>query len=443
MKQTNKKTSLIQKVHSFILLDLWRLNIAKKSRIFSGSIQLLRVLVIAIRGFLKDNCGQKASALTYYSLLAVVPIAAMAFGFAKGFGFDMYLENYVRNALEGKEEIINQILEFTESMLAKTQGGVIAGIGFLVLVWSIIKVLGNVEMSFNQIWSINKQRSMVRKLSDYMTIVIFAPILFIISNSATNAVSNYLVELAQESTLVSHMYGFISIIFKLIPSSLIWLTFAFFYIIMPNTKVKFSSALLGGIIAGGIFQITQYFYIKFQVGVSSYNAIYGSFAALPLFLIWLQTSWTIVLLGAEIAYATQNIQNFEHEIEATQMSISLREKICIWILHFVILKFESNQAPPTSDNICDSLNIPHRIIKQCITQLVNADLVYEVKTDNEKVFGYAPAISIQKLTIEVTLSHLRSSGITELPYTNSEIFEKISPLYANLESSKQICVKDI
>lgn len=443
MKQTNKKTSLIHKIQNFIVLDLWRLNIAKKSRVFSGSIQLLRVLVIAIRGFLKDNCGQKASALTYYSLLAVVPIAAMAFGFAKGFGFDMYLENYVRSALEGKEEIINQILEFSESMLAKTQGGIIAGIGFLVLVWSIIKVLGNVEMSFNQIWSISKQRSLVRKLSDYMTIVIFAPILFIISNSATNAISIYLVELAQESTLVSHMYGFISIIFKLIPYSLIWLTFTFFYIIMPNTKIKFSSALLGGIIAGGIFQITQFFYIKFQVGVSSYNAIYGSFAALPLFLIWMQTSWTIVLLGAEIAYATQNIQNFEHEIEATQMSISLREKICIWILHFVIQKFESNQAPPTSDDICNLLDIPHRIIKQCITQLVNAHIVYEVKTDNEKVFGYAPAIDIQKLTIDVTLSHLRSSGITELPYTNNEIFKKIAPLYTNLESSKHVCIKDI
>lgn len=134
MKHRAEKTSLIQKIHTFIVLDLWRLNIAKKSRLFSKSVQLLRVFVIAIRGFINDKCSQKASALTYYSLLAIVPIAAMAFGFAKGFGFDKYLETYIRSFLEGKDEIINQILEFSESMLAKTQGGIIAGIGFLMLV---------------------------------------------------------------------------------------------------------------------------------------------------------------------------------------------------------------------------------------------------------------------------------------------------------------------
>ncbi|MCK9561279.1 MAG: YihY/virulence factor BrkB family protein [Bacteroidales bacterium] len=443
MKHKAEKTSLIQKIHTFIVLDLWRLNIAKKSRLFSKSVQLLRVFVIAIRGFINDKCSQKASALTYYSLLAIVPIAAMAFGFAKGFGFDKYLETYIRSVLEGKDEVINQILEFSESMLAKTQGGVIAGIGFLVLVWSIIKVLGNVEMSFNQIWTITKQRSIVRKISDYMTIVIFTPILLIISTNATNSVSTYVHNLAQNSEIISHMYGFITIIFKLVPYSLIWLTFTFFYFIMPNTKVKFSSALLGGVIAGGIFQIVQYFYVQFQIGVSNYNAIYGSFAALPLFLIWLQMSWTIILLGAEIAYATQNLQYFEHEIESTNMSVSLREKLCIWTLHSIIHTFEKNQTPPTTNDLRISLDIPHRIIKQIVTELVDAHLVYEVKTDNERVFGYTPAVFIQSLTIETVLAHLRTTGFTKLPYINSATFDKISSLYTDFESSKHICIKDI
>lgn len=441
-KQVQKQT-IFSKVSHFFSHDLWSHAGQRRTARVKTLIHLLRVIVLAFRGFVQDNCYQKASALTYYSLLAIVPIVAMAFGFAKGFGFDTYLYQYLQDTLKEQEDILLQVMEFSESLLAKTQGGVIAGIGFLILVWSVIKVLGNVEMSFNQIWYINKQRSFIRKISDYMTIMIFAPILFIISNGATIAISEHMNVLAQESTLISHMYGFFSLIFKLIPYSLIWLAFSFLYIIMPNTKVSFSSALTGGIIAGIIFQLVQFLYVEFQVGVSKYNAIYGSFAALPLFLIWLQTSWTIVLLGAEIAYATQNVQNFEYEVETETMSVTLREKLCIWILNTIVTRFDTETSPPTSEDLCEILDIPHRMVKHGVVTLLKAGLINEIKTENEKVFAYAPAIAIQKLSFQKTLTKLRNAGTTNLPFTNNEVLEKITPLYENISEHPTSLIKDI
>src|SRR5690554_5608085 len=439
--KTIKLQKIVQQSKHFVQEELWKSRLTKKSKLFSLSIAFLRILVIAIRSFIQDKCQQKASALTYYTLMAIVPIAAMAFGIAKGFGFDNYLESYLQEMLADNQEIFEWIISFSESMLAKTQGGLIAGIGFIVLVWSIIKVLGNVEKSFNQIWYINKQRSFTRKISDYMTIMIFAPILFIISISATNTATEYMHNIAQDSELISRMYGLISLGLHLIPYSLIWFTFTFLYIVMPNTKVNFSSALLGGIIAGIIFQIIQYFYIKFQIGVSTYNAIYGSFAALPLFLIWLQLSWTIVLLGAEIAYAAQNVKNYEHDFDIENLSVSFREKICIVILRNIVKKFRQGQTPPTSQEICNELELPHRIIKQGVVQLLNANLIHEVKTDNEKMFAYSPAIPIDILDIEISLQYLRNAGTTELP--TSDKLSKISLIYEKFDTHKKTKIQDI
>ncbi|MFW5852110.1 MAG: YihY/virulence factor BrkB family protein [Bacteroidota bacterium] len=439
--KTVKLQEIIQRSKHFVQEELWKSQLTKKSKLLSLSVAFLRILIIAIRGFIQDKCTQKASALTYYTLMAIVPIAAMAFGIAKGFGFDSYLEKYLHKMLADNQEILEWIISFSESMLAKTQGGIIAGIGFIVLVWSIIKVLGNVEKSFNQIWYINKQRSFTRKISDYMTIMIFAPILFIISISATNTVTDYMHNIAQNSEFISNMYGLISLGLHLIPYSLIWFTFTFLYIVMPNTKVNFSSALLGGIIAGIIFQIVQYFYIKFQIGVSTYNAIYGSFAALPLFLIWLQLSWTIILLGAEIAYAAQNVKNYEHDFDIENLSVSFREKICIVVLHNIVNKFKQGHTPPTSQDICNELELPHRIITQGIVQLLNAHLIHEVKTDNEKMFAYSPAIPIDILDIEISLQHLRNAGTTELP--TSDKLSKISLLYENFDTHKKTKIQDI
>ena len=439
----NEKKGQIAKILKFISNDVWSINIKKVSSGKSFVIRLLRVIILAFKGFNEDRCMEKASALTYYTLLSIVPIAAMAFGFAKGFGFDKYLEQFLIEKLSDKKEILEQILDFSKKLLANTQRGIIAGIGIVVLLWSVINILGNIESAFNQIWSINKQRSFIRKISDYLTIMLLAPVFFIISSSATSFISVYIKTLAESIPWINSFYGLISIGLNLLPYSLIWLAFAFLYMVMPNTKVKFKSAFLAGIISGIVFQIVQYFYFKFQIGVISYNAIYGSFAAIPLFLVWMQTSWIIVLLGAEIAYATQNVTNFEFELETKQLSNSIKTKLALWVLHNIIIRFEHGDSPLTSQEISEKLDIPHRITKLVLNILQEARLINETKTIDEKSFAYSPAISTDKLHISFCVEKINNSGINTLEINNSESFSKISELVSNFSYSNDIQLKNI
>lgn len=440
---TTTKKSFIQIGIKFITNDIWSINIKKVSSSQSFFIKLLRVIILAFRGFKEDRCIEKASALTYYTLISVVPIVAMALGFAKGFGFDTYLQEYLIEKLKDKKEILDQILEFSNSLLANTQNGIVAGIGIVVLLWSVIKVLGSIESSFNEIWSVNKQRGFVRKISDYITIILLAPLFIIISSSATSLIGDYITTLSESTPWIKSFYGLITILFNLLPYSLIWLVFAFLYIVMPNTKVTFSSAILGGVIAGIVFQTVQYFYIKFQVGVTSYNAIYGSFAAIPLFLIWMQTSWIIVLLGAEIAYATQNVKNFEFEFISKQLSHTIKLKLSLWILHYIIQRFENGEYPLTSQELSDKLDLPHRITKSILITLLEAQLVLEIKTADEKSFAYSPAISTDTLTIQYCINKINTAGIDAIEISDTDSYEKLSKIVSNYTYHNKTQLKDI
>lgn len=443
MTQTNKTKGYIASILTFITKDIWSINIKKLSSRKSFFIRLVRVIILAVRGFNEDRCIEKASALTYYTLFSLVPIAAMAFGVAKGFGFDTYLEEYLTEKFHDKQELLNQILEFSNSMLANASGGIIAGIGIVVLLWSVIKVLGNIERSFNEIWAVNKQRTFVRKISDYLTIMLLAPIFIIISSSATSQISLYITSLQQSVPWISQVYGLISIALNLLPYSLIWLAFACLYIVLPNTKVSFKSAFLGGMIAGIVFQIIQYYYIKFQIGVTSYNAIYGSFAAIPLFLFWMHLSWIIVLMGAEIAYATQNVKNFEFELETKQLSHSLKMKLSLWIMHRIIIDFEQGQLPKTSEQLSTSLDIPHRITKMIVNILLDAHLINETKTGEEKSFGYSPAMSTDILTIGYCVETIHNAGINSLDISHVEEFNTITAVFNTWKVEDNVLLKRI
>lgn len=440
---TAHKQGTFAKLLKFITKDIWSINIKKLSARKSFVIRLVRVIILAIRGFNEDRCNEKASALTYYTLLSLVPIAAMALGFAKGFGFDKYLTEYLTEQFHDKKELLDQILEYSNATLKNTQSGVVAGIGIVVLLWSVIKVLGNIESSFNEIWSVNKERTIVRKVSDYLTIMLLAPVFIIISSSATAQISIYIQKMADSIPWVNSFSGIISLGLNLLPYSLIWLAFAFLYIVLPNTKVSFKSAFLGGVIAGIIFQLVQFIYFKFQIGVSSYNAIYGSFAAVPLFLIWMQTSWTIVLLGAEIAYATQNVTNYEYELETKLLSHELKLKLSLWILHDIIRLFEEGNTPLTSVQLSEKLGIPHRITKLILNTLLQAQLINETKTTDEKSFAYSPARSTDVLSVDYCVKQINTIGITELEIHDSKEFQAISKIisedtFMNSQLLKQI-----
>ncbi len=430
--ETNDKGKLAKILH-FITIDVWSINLKKISDRNYKLIRFLQISILSVKSFIQKRCLEKASALTYYTVLSIVPIAAMAFGIAKGFGFDKNIEDYLIELCGDKQDLVDMIINFSESMLARTQGGLIAGIGIVVLLWSVIKVMGNIESAFNEIWSVNKQRSLNRKLSDYLTIMLLAPIFLIISYSATSYITSFVENLALSIEWVNKFHGLLEFGMKLLPYSLLWFAFAILYMIMPNTKVEFKAAFISGIISGIAFQIVQYFYVKFQIGVSNYNAIYGSFAVIPLFLVWMQLSWTIILVGAGMSYAIQNVKNFEYEMEVNLLSQSLRTKLALLILQSTAKRFKEGKKPQTSLEISEEIDLPHRITKMILVSMIDSELIREVKTDDEQQFAYIPAFDIDDMTIETCVKKLQNSGITTLDFKDDETFHEISKIIDNIQ----------
>lgn len=441
--EKTKKQGLIAKAIHFITIDIWSINKKKLSSRNFKLLVLLQIVILSAKGFIQKRCFEKASALTYYTVMSIIPIIAMAFGIAKGFGFDKDIEDYLIAMFADKQDIVNMILEFSESMLARTQGGLVAGIGIVILLWSVIKVMGNIESAFNEIWAVNKQRTITRKLSDYLTIMLLAPICLIISYSATSYITNLIENWAQSIEWVNRFHGLISFVLKLIPYSLLWLAFAMIYLVMPNTKVQFKAAFISGIVSGITFQVVQYFYIKFQIGVSNYNAIYGSFAVIPLFLVWMQLSWTIILIGAGISYSIQNVKDFEYELEVSQLSYSLKTKLALMILHDITVRFKKELPPQTSLEISENIELPHRITKIILLTLVDAKLIQEVKTADEKTFAYAPAICIDNMDITSCIKKMQASGVNTIDFKNDETFLKISKILDNYEYPNNKKILDI
>ena len=276
--------TLADRLAGFLKTDIWRLRLEDLPRWKAFFIRQLRVFVPAVRRYIEDRCMQRASSLTFYSLLSIVPVFAMIFGIAKGFGFEKLLEKQLYEEFAGQEGVLNRIINFSHSLLAHAQGNVIAGIGFIVLFWSVLKVLDNIEASFNDIWQVHEARSWSRKFSDYTSVMLFSPLLVVLSGSATVFVQTHVAAVTQQLRVLEMIGPVILLLLKFTPYVLIWIVFSLIYLIMPNTKVSYKAGVQAGIIAGTLYQLAQWVYIGFQIGAARYNAIYGSFAALPLFL---------------------------------------------------------------------------------------------------------------------------------------------------------------
>ena len=404
-------------------------------------INFIRLFIISIREFIRDKCQDKASALTYYSLLSVVPVAAMAFGLAKGFGFDKSLESQLATRLEGHEEVAKWVTDFAMRYLENTQGGMIAGVGFAMVLWSVMNVLGKIESSFNDIWKINRPRSFIRKFSDYISLMLVA-ILFLVSSGSVIVL--FSVKLSEIPVLNSFGY----FLANLIPYSLVWISFTMLFFIMPNARVKFSSALFGGVIAGTLFQLLQFGYIHFQVGVSNYNAIYGSFAALPLFLVWLQMSWLIVLFGAEVAFAHQNARSLIYETDSSRISFKYKRLVSLLIMHKLVKHFKAGEPPLNSSQISIELKLSIRLVKSVLYELVQCKLLSEINYDNTGSTFYQPAYDINQLSIGAVLEVLQSNGFSNSEHSSVDDSLKIESILDGFDEKirameNEVYLKDI
>lgn len=277
-----------------------------------------------------------------------------------------------------------------------------------MLLWTVLNLIDNIEITFNRIWQVKKARSVYRKITDYFSMLLLMPILIVVSGGVSIFMSTALQGMS-DFVLLAPILKFL---IQLIPFVLTWLMFTGLYVFMPNTKVRIKHALISGILAGTAYQTFQFIYISSQLWVSRYNAIYGSFAALPMFLLWLQISWTICLFGAELTYAGQNIRHFSFDKDTKNISRRYRDFISVLIMSLIAKRFEKNERPYTAEEISAEHHIPIRLTNQILFQLQEIKLIHEVVTEDQKSedIAYQPSMDINHLNVAVLLDRIDTYG---------------------------------
>jgi membrane protein len=420
---------MISRVTGFLKRGIWEIRLKDLPLIKAFFVRALRMILLASRRFVTDHCQKTASVLTYYSLLNAVPVLAVAFAIAKGFGLRRLIEKQVMQIAEKanlQPDVTNQILTFSHNLLEQAKGGLIAGVGVVLLFWTAISILGKIEGSLNDIWEIKKSRTLIRKFGDYIAMMVFGPLLLIISGSATVLVASKVTVILHKIALLGVFSHVILFLLNLLPYVSIWVLLAMLYLIMPNARIPLKSSLVGAVAAGTIVQIVQWVYIKFQIGVASYGAIYGSFAAFPLLLAWVQISWMIVLFGAEIAYANEHYETYGFHPDYSRISISARKLLMLRVFHLLTKRFSLGEKPLSAKEIAHAVEIPIRLVQSLLQELGEVGLVVETARGARSEIVFQPGRTIENITLKFALDEYEKYGITEIPDYKSDDAEKIS-----------------
>ena len=388
---------LAKRIHHFLSVDLWR-EVPTASRVRAAVLHVVRISILAGRDFVADKCGMRATALSYVTLLSLVPLLAFAFSVLKGFDVQQQLEPVLLRVTAGQEDLVKQILDYVGNTNVKALGT----IGLVFLIWTIIKVLGTIEKSFNDIWGVTQSRTYFRKFTDYVSVLVTAPILLIAAMSLTGFFQSDIFAKSQWLNVGAR------VAVRLLPFVGTWVAFAAVYVFMPNTSVRITSAAIGGVIAGTIWQLAFWFYTALQVGMAKYNAIYGTFAALPIFMVWLYMSWTIVLFGAEVSWAVQNVGAYWEQRRADGASFAVKEEIALRAMASLAVAFYRDGSALSVGEIARRFKAPARLVRDVLRTLVGASLCSEVVTKGGT--AYQPARSLERITPADILRALRAHG---------------------------------
>jgi membrane protein len=272
--------------------------------------------------------------------------------------------------------------------------------------------------------------------------------MMIVGPFAIGISGSFMVRIQSATTQMELFQPLVVFLIKAIPYVSIWILFTVVYIVMPNTKVKFKYALIAGIFAGTVALIFQTLYQELQIGVFRFNTLYGSISALPLFLIWLQITWLIVLMGAEISFAYQNIENYEFEEDALKLSYNNKKILTLLITYHIVKNFEEGEEPWSADRLSHELHIPIRLVNEILFGLVNAGVLAELASDNPKERSYQPSVDISKITVAFVYNRIEMTGDDKLYVTESEDLNKITRIHEHIlhsirESPSNILLKDI
>ncbi len=413
----------MDKFRNYFCEELWNFPLSKEKGWRRFRFKWLRIAYLSVRGFYRDKCTLNASSLTYYTLMSIVPVIAMFFAIARGFGYHENLRRDLLERFQDQNAALVAIFDYADKFLEQARGGVIAGIGLIILFWSVTFLLFSLEGILNQIWGV-KMRSWRRIFSDYFALMLIAPVLFLLASSITV----FVVDQIEIGIRALHLPGWgvsgLLFLVNILPYGLFCLLFTFIYLFLPNAKVHFRSAFVGGLFTGCVYVAVQWAYIYFQIGVSSYGTFYGSMAALPLFLIWVQTSWFLLLFGAEISYAHQTLEEHEFEGKAKRISIRFKRMMSLWIVHLAVSRFLKNDKPLSREILVKKYQIPVALATPLLDDLVHSGLLAEVKG------GYIPGRPVDELRISDVLEALEASGTRDFPFIEAKY---LSPFERALE----------
>ncbi len=405
----------------FLTYEIWRLNPEN----FSNKKNVLHnVLKVTVRGVQEQNLGASSRSLTYRTILSLVPMLAVLFAIARGFGFEKILESQIfdffnnsdtemaTDALVDVSETtsftIETIIKLVNNSLEHARGGVFAGIGVILLLYTVILLFSDIENSFNRIWGVKKGRSIQRRAVDYFALILLLPIFAVLNYSLT--------ALIQASTGPFDKFSYIldpvvTQVLNFLPFLVMIITLTLLYRFMPNTKVKWASALIGGIIGGIAIQLFQMIYLNGQLWIAKYNAIYGAFAAIPLLLLWVQMSWFIVLIGAELSYSAQNVRKFSFDRETKNISRRFRDFFTLMIASVIVKRFAEGETPLTADQISMKCKIPIKLTNDIIDELHKLQVILPTPTpDDDRVMAYQPALDINLLTVNDLIEQIDKEG---------------------------------
>ena len=426
----------------FLTDGIWRITEDEVTPIRKRLYSCVKIIYLSVDQFLNARIPVRASALTYGTLLSIIPILSLLFAIARGFGFDALMEEQIKSGVMSQQSEL--IFSWVNSYLQHAQSGIFIGIGLIMLLFTILMLIDNIERSFNAIWQVKRPRTVFRQITDYFSMLLLLPLLIVISSGLTIFMTTYVKDL-ETFLLLGPMLKFLV---RLIPYALTWGMFIGLYVFMPNTSVKLKHAWFPGILAGSAFQAFQYFYVNSQIWISNYNAIYGSFAAIPMFLLWTQISWTICLFGAQMSYISQNLPSFSFGKETARISRRYHDFFCTVILSAICKRFENEQPPYTAEELSKEHKIPIRLTKNILYELTDIRLLYETFSDDkEGSVRYLPGMDINQLTVGVLIEKLDEAGaenfkIDKTQYSASWqalIDAKETYLYQN----NQVLIKDL
>ena len=396
-----------EQIQRYLTRDIWRINEEQQSlgrRLWTG---LLKRLLIVWNGFMDDNLTSYAAALTYNCILAAVPVLAIIFAVARGFNFGSIIEDQLRSNLSVNSELADTILGFVNSYLAHTHSGIFLGVGLLVLLYTVIMLTSNIETAFNTMWHVRSSRNIYRRVIDYVTVFAILPLMIVV----TSGFSIFMVTLTSFFSDYQILSNTMEFVIQVAPMMLWCMAFVLLYKLMPNTHVKWTAVLVPGIVVGALFQLLQYLYIHYQIVLSSYNAIYGTFAALPMFMLWMNISWILILTGAQMSYANQSVDEYAFMKDSQNISRCDHDALCILLLQHIAYRFAEGMPPHTTHTLARETKLPHSMVQGLVDELVTVGLLSEGNDETGTKRHYLPRQDIHRITINKVVNYLDSNGL--------------------------------